>query len=56
MNIYYCPWHLGKNQLPTSYYMYMYIHIIEIPTNKGANSYILKIWKIGNWYELIEML
>jgi len=27
---------------------FYYIHIIEIPTNKGANSYKLRIWKIGN--------
>ena len=29
--------------------MFYNIHIIEIPTNKGANSYKLKISKIGNW-------
>ena len=29
--------------------LFYYIHIIEIPTNKGANSYKLKILKIGNY-------
>jgi len=28
--------------------LFYYIHIVEIPTNKGANSYKLKISKIGN--------
>jgi len=27
---------------------YMYKHIVEIPTNKGVNSYKLKKSKIGN--------
>jgi len=27
---------------------FYYTHIIEIPTNKGVNSYWHKIWKIGN--------
>jgi len=27
---------------------YIHVHIVEIPTNKGANSYKLKISKIGN--------
>ena len=34
-----------RAQLKTVYY----IHIIEIPTNKGANSYKLKISKIENY-------
>ena len=29
--------------------LFYYIHIIEIPTNKGANSYKLNILKIGNY-------
>ena len=47
MDIYYCPWHLRKIQFKTFYYT----HIIEIPTNKRANSYKLKISKIGNYKE-----
>ena len=27
---------------------FYYTHIVEIPINKGANSYKLKMWKIGN--------
>ena len=27
----------------------LYIHIIQLPTNKGANYYKLKISKIGNY-------
>jgi len=34
----------GKNNLQPFYN----IHIIEIPTNKGENSYKLDISKIGN--------
>jgi len=30
--------------------LFYYIHIVEILTNKGANSYTLNISKIGNWY------
>ena len=26
----------------------VYIHIMKIPTNKGANSYNIKIWKRGD--------
>ena len=33
--VYYCPWHLRNTQFQTFYY----IHVVEIPTNKGANSY-----------------
>ena len=29
------------------------MHIIEIPTNKGANSYKLNISKLGNHYEIL---
>jgi len=35
---------IDKAQFKTFYY----IHIIEIPTNKGAHSYKLKLSKIGN--------
>ena len=28
--------------------LFYYIHIVEIPTNKGANSYKLKISRRGN--------
>ena len=45
METYNCPWHLKKKQFQTVYYT----HIIEIPTNKGANSYKLIILKIRNW-------
>ena len=38
--IYYCPWHLRKTHFQTV----NFIHILEIPTNNGANS-----WKIKNW-------
>ena len=34
----------GKHNFKQFYY----IHIVEIPTNKRANSYKLRIWKIGN--------
>jgi len=27
---------------------FYFIHIMDIPTNKGANSYKLKIWKRRN--------
>ena len=37
MNICYCPWHLRITHFQTFYY----VHIIEIPTNKGANSHKL---------------
>ena len=36
--------HLRKTQ----FQMFYYKHIIEIPTNKGAHSYKLKLSKIGN--------
>ena len=38
MEIYFCPWPLRKTQVHNFFY---YLHIIEIPTNKGANSYKL---------------
>ena len=44
MEIYYCSLHLSKTQFQTFYN----IQIKEILTNKGANSYKLKISKIGN--------
>ena len=31
--------------------LFYYIHIVEIPTNKGANSYKRRISKIGNLCE-----
>jgi len=34
--------------MKTQFQMFYSIHIEEIPTNKGANSYKLKISKIGN--------
>ena len=40
MDIYNCPQHLRKIYFQTVYYRY--IHIIQIPTNKGVNSYKLK--------------
>jgi len=36
--------------------LYMYIHIIEIPTNKGANSYELKISKIGSYLSCVPVV
>ena len=56
---------LKENTISNFFY---YIHIIEIPTNKDANSYKLKISEIGNekqierrvwnisWYSRIEAL
>ena len=44
-DMYYCPWQLRKTQFQTFYY----IHIIEIPTIKGANCYNFKLSKIGNY-------
>mgnify|MGYP000261198299 CR=1 FL=1 len=35
----------GKHSIKLPFY---YIHIVEIPTNKGANSHKLKISKIVN--------
>jgi len=35
-------------QLVTQFQTFYYIYILEIPTNKGANSYKLKISKILN--------
>ena len=37
-------WHVGKTQFQTVYY----IPIVEIPTNKGANTYKLNFLKIEN--------
>ena len=45
MDIYYCPLHNFKHFTMS---LYTIIHIIEIPTNKGANSYIHNISKKGN--------
>jgi len=39
-----CLSHLRKTQ----FQMFYYIHILEIPTNKGANSNKLNNSKIGN--------
>ena len=36
-----------KEKTISNFYIY-YIHIIEIPTNKGPNYYKLKTLKIGN--------
>ena len=44
MDIQYCPQYLSKAQIQ----MFYHIHTLEISTNKGANSYNLKIAKIGN--------
>ena len=33
---------------------FYYIHIVEIPTNKGANSYKLKISKIVNTHVIYK--
>ena len=33
---------------------FYYIHIVEISTNKGANSYKLRIWKIGNCFSHLD--
>jgi len=44
MDIHYCPWYQRKIQFQTFYY----IHIIEIPTNKGVKSCKLKLSQIGN--------
>ena len=35
-----------KEKLDFKYFYYMYAHIVEVPTNKGANSYKLKFKKI----------
>ena len=34
---------MGKHNFKRVYYIYS--HIVEIPTSKGANSYTLKIFK-----------
>ena len=44
MDIHYCLLHLRKTQCQTLYY----IHLIDIPTSKGDNSYKSRISKIGN--------
>jgi len=33
----------------------LYIHIVEIPTKKRANSYTLKLLKIGNYYMKVKL-
>ena len=43
---------LKKNKICN---FFRYKHIVEIPTNKGANSYKLKILKkMGNWHLFID--
>ena len=41
-----CDWHIKENTI--SNFHYSCTHIIEIPTNKRAISYKLKISRIGN--------
>jgi len=43
MDLYYCPLHLRK----TRFQIFYSNLVIEIPINKGVNSYKLKISKIG---------
>ena len=45
MDIYFCHCHLIEENTISNYY---YTHVLEIPTNKGANSYKLKLLQIGN--------
>jgi len=45
MEIYYCLLILKENTILNFFY---YVHIVEISTNKGANSYKLKLSKIWN--------
>jgi len=40
--------HIIDIQGKHNFKLFCYIHIVEIPANKGANSYKLKISKIGN--------
>jgi len=40
-----------ENRISKFFY---YIHIVEIPTNKGANSY--KVSKIGNTTWMTQMI
>jgi len=38
----------------TNLKLFCYIHIVEIPTNKGTSSYKLKTSKLGVWVDTFK--